>query len=104
MPASVPSHPAHGGKFVKALQSGGATHSVMAAGSSSTSVTTSPNTEAKSKKKQKTPKCTVTSETVSLPEKMKKKVISESPDPEADGPFRDSDCTESAPENSPHTT
>ena len=47
-------------------------------------------------------KRTVTSETVSPPGK-KKKIISESPDSQAEGPFRDSD-TMSAPENSPHAT
>ena len=105
MPASALSHPVPGGKFVKASQSGNATNGVTAAGASSTSVALPPKTEAKRKKKKlKTPKCTVTSETVSLPETMKKKVISESPDSEAEGSFRDSNHTESAPENSPHTT
>ena len=61
---------------------------------------THPKTEVK--KRQAVPKCTVTSETVSTPEK-RRKVVSDSPDPEAEGPFRDSDRTESAPENSPKT-
>ena len=64
--------------------------------------TTSPKTEIKKKKKRKSVKRTVTSETVSPPGK-KKKIISESPDSQAEGPFRDSD-TMSAPENSPHAT
>ena len=59
--------------------------------------------ETKRKKKHKTTKRTVTSETVSLPEKNKKKLISESPDSDAEGPFRDSDHTDSATEISPHT-
>ena len=57
--------------------------------------------EMKKKKKQKATKRTVTSETISSPEK-KRKLISESPDSEAEGPFRDLDHTESAPEGSPH--
>ena len=100
----MPSHPVHGGKFVKALQGGGVTHDVAAASSSSTAMTTPPKMEVKKKKKQKTPKATFTSETISPPEKMKKRVATESPDSNAEGPFRDSDCTESAPENSPHTS
>ena len=53
------------------------------------------------KKKRKTTKRTVTSETVSPPEK-KKKLISVSPDSEVEGPFRDLDHTESTTENSTH--
>ena len=64
--------------------------------------TTSPKTEIKRKRKCKPSKCTVTSETVSPPEKRKKKVISESPDSQAEGPFCDSDTT-SVPEDSSHT-
>ena len=65
---------------------------------------TPPKTEAKKRKKkrQATPKCTVTSETVPVVEK-RKKVVPESPDSEAEGPFRDSDRTVSAPEDSPNT-
>ena len=48
------------------------------------------------------PKCTVTSETIPSVEK-KPKIFSESPDSEAEGPFRDSDRTVSAPEGSPDT-
>ena len=62
--------------------------------------TTSPKTEIKKRRKHKSAKCTVTSETVSPPEK-KKKVISESPDSQAEGPFYDTD-TLSAPDDSPH--
>ena len=54
------------------------------------------------KKKRTIPKCTVTSETIPPVEK-KPKVFSESPDSEAEGPFRDSDRTVSAPEGSPDT-
>ena len=56
--------------------------------------------EIKKKRKRKSAKCTVTSETVSLPEK-KKKVISEFPDSQAEGPFYDTD-TVSVPGDSPH--
>ena len=59
----------------------------------------SPKMEIKEKKKRKIAKRTVTSETISPPEK-KRKLISESPDSEVEGPFRDSDRTESAPEYS----
>ena len=62
--------------------------------------TTSPKTEIKKKRKRKSVKRTVTSETVSPPEK-RKKIISESPDSQAEGPFCDSD-TVSVPEDSPH--
>ena len=43
----------------------------------------------------------VTSETMSPPEEKKKKVISESPDSQAEGPFYDMDTT-SVHEDSPH--
>ena len=101
-PASMPICPSHGGKFVKASKGGGPTPGTATTRPSLSTMTTSPKTEIKKKKKRKTTKCTVTSETISLPEK-KKKLISESPDPKAEGPFRDSDRTESALENSPHT-
>ena len=99
-PASALTHPSQGGKFVKASKGGGPTPSTTTTGPSPSTVATSPKTETK-KKKCKITKCTVTSETVSLPEK-KKKLISESPNPEAEGPFRDSDRTESVSGNSPH--
>ena len=56
--------------------------------------------EIKKRRKHKPAKCTVTSETVSPPEK-KKKVISESPDSQAEGPFYITD-TLSVSEDSPH--
>ena len=62
--------------------------------------TTSPKTEIKKKRKRKSVKRTVTSETVSLPEK-RKKIISDSPDSQAEGPFGDSD-TMSVSEASSH--
>ena len=49
-------------------------------------MTTSPKMEIKKKRKRKSVKRTVTSETVSPPEK-RKKIISESPDSQAEGPF-----------------
>ena len=64
-------------------------------------MTASPKTEIRKKKKQKTVKCTVTSETVCPPE-TKRKLISESLDSQAEGPFRDSEHTESALDNSSH--
>ena len=73
----------------------------MSTGPSLPRATTSPKTEIKKKRKRKSVKCTVTSETVSPPEK-RKKIISESPDSQAEGPFCDSD-TVSAPEDSSHT-
>ena len=100
-PASVPTHPSQGGKFVKASKGGGPTPGTTTTRPSPSTVTTSPKTETKKKKKRKITKRTVTSETVSLPEK-KKKLISESPDSEAEGPFRDSDHTESVSENFSH--
>ena len=100
-PASALTHPSHGGKFVKASKGGGPTPCTTTTRPSPSTAITSPKTETKKKKKCKITKCTVTSETVSPPEK-KKKLISESPDSEAEGPFRDSDCTESVSENSPH--
>ena len=77
-------------------------HSTASTGPSSPIVTTSPRTEKKKRRKHKSVKRTVTSEMVSPPEK-KKKVISESPDFQAEGPFYDTD-TVSAPEDSPHVT
>ena len=100
-PASAPTHPSQGGKFVKASKGGGPTPSTTTTGPSQSTVATSPKTETRKKKKRKITKRTVTSETVSPPEK-KRKLISESPDPEAEGPFRDSDHTESVSEDSPH--
>ena len=100
-PASKPTHPSQGGKFVKASKGGSPTPGTTTTRPSSSTATTSPKTETKRKKKHKITKCTVTSETMSPPEK-KVKLISESPDSEAEGPFRDSDLTESVSENSSH--
>ena len=100
-PAAAPIRPNHGGKFVKASKGESSAPSTASTGPSSPIATTSPKTEIKKKRKRKSAKCTVTSETVSPPDKKKKKVISESPDSQAEGPFYDTD-TVSAPEDSPH--
>ena len=89
----------HGGKFVKASKGESSAPSTASTGPSSAIATTSPKTETRKRKKRKSAKCTVTSETVSPLEK-KKKVISESPDSQAEGPFYDTD-TISVPEDSP---
>ena len=99
-PAAAPIHPNHGGKFVKASKGESSAPSTASTGPSSPIATTSPKTEIRKKRKRKSAKCTVTSKTVSPPEK-KKKVISESPDSQAEGPFYDTD-TLSVPEDSPH--
>ena len=99
-PAAAPIRPSHGGEFVKASKGESSAPSTASTGPSSPVATTSPKTEIKKKRKRKPAKCTVTSETVSLPEKKKRKVISESPDSQAEGPFYDSD-TASAPGDSP---
>ena len=99
-PAASPIRPIHEGEFVKASKGGSSApqhceHWAILACSEYFS-----RTEKKKRRKHKPAKCTVTSETVSLPEK-KKKVISESPDSQAEGPFCNSD-TVSAPEDSSH--
>ena len=99
-PAATPIHPSHGGKFVKASKGESSAPSTTSTGPSSPIATTSPKTEIKKRRKHKPAKCTVTSETVSPLEK-KKKVILESLDSQAEGPFYDTD-TVSAPEDSPH--
>ena len=99
-PAAAPIRPIHEEEFVKALRGGSSAPSTASTGPSPPVVTTSPRTEKRKRRKHKSVKRTVTSETVSLPEK-KKKVISESPDSQAEGPFCDSD-TVSAPEDSSH--
>ena len=99
-PAAVPIRPNHGGKFVKASKGESSAPSTASTGPSSPMVTTSPKTEKKKRRKHKSVKRTVTSETVSPPEK-KWKIILESPDSQAEGPFCDSD-TVSVPEDSPH--
>ena len=75
--------PSQGGKFIKASKGGGPTPSTTTTGPSPSTVATSPKMETRKKKKCKITKRTVTSETVSLPEK-KRKLISESPNPEAE--------------------
>ena len=100
-PAVTPICPSHGGKFVKALKAESSAPSTTSTRPSSPIATTSPKTEIKKRRKRKSAKCTVTSEMVSPPER-KKKVVSESPDSQAKGPFYNTD-TVSAPEGSPHT-
>ena len=100
-PAAAPICPIHEGEFVKASKGESSAPSTASTGPSSPIATTSPKMGIKKKRKHKSVKCTVTSETVSPPEK-KKKIISESPDFQAEGPFCDSD-TMSAPEDSSHT-
>ena len=89
-------------EFIKASKGGSSAPSTASTGPSLPVATTSPKTEIKKKKKCKSVKRTVTSETVSPPEK-RKKIISESPDSQAEGPFCDSD-TVSVSESSPHAT
>ena len=100
-PAAMPIRPSHGEKFVQASKGESSAPSTASTGPSSPITTTSPKTEIKKRRKHKSAKFTVTSETVSPPEK-KKKVISESPDSQAKGPFYNTD-TLSVPEDSPHT-
>ena len=99
-PAAAPIHPTHEEEFVKASKGGSSAPSTVSTGPSLPVATTSPKTEIKKKRKRKSVKRTVTSETVSPPEK-RKKIISESPDSQAEGPFCDSD-TMSVPEDSSH--
>ena len=99
-PAAAPIRPTHEEGFVKASKGGSSAPSTTSTGPSSPIATTSPKTEIKKKRKCKSVKCTVTSETVNPPEKGKK-IISESPDSEAEGPFCDSD-TASVSKDSPH--
>ena len=98
-PAAAPIYPSHEEEFIKASKGRSSAPSTMT-GPSPPVATTSPKTEMKKKRKRKSVKCTVTSETVSPPGK-KKKIISESPDSQAEGPFHDSD-TVSVSEDSPH--
>ena len=99
-PAAALIHPTHEEKFVKASKGGSSAPSTTSTGPYPSVATTSPKMEMKKKRKRKPVKCTVTSETVSPPAK-KKKIISESPDSQAEGPFRDSD-TVSVSEDPPH--
>ena len=99
-PAAAPIHPTREEEFVKASKGGSSAPSTVSTGPSLPIVSTSPKTEIKKKRKPKSVKRTVTSETVSPPEK-RKKIISESPDSQAEGPFCNSD-TMSVPEDSSH--
>ena len=99
-PAAAPIHSPHEEGFVKASKGGSSAPSTVSTGPSPPVATTSPKTEIKKKRKRKSVKRTVTSETVSPPKK-RKKIVSESPDSQAEGHFRDSD-TVSASEGSPH--
>ena len=89
-PAAAPIHPTHEEGFVKASKGGSSAPSTASTGPSPPVATSSPKTGIKKKRKRKSVKRTVTSEMVSLPEK-RKKIISESPDSQAEGPFCDSD-------------
>ena len=75
------------GNLLRLPKAGDPTLGAATARPSPSTVTTSPKTETKRKKKRKTTKRTVTSETVSPPEK-KVKLISESPDSKAVGSFQ----------------
>ena len=99
-PAAAPIRPIHKEELVKASKGGSSAPSTASTGPSSPIATTSPKTEIKKKRKRKPVKRTVTSKTVSPPEK-RKKIISESPDSQAEGPFCNSD-TVSVPEDSSH--
>ena len=99
-PAAVLIHPTHEEEFIKASKGGSSAPSTASTGPSPPVVTTSPKTEIKKKRKRKSVKRTVTSETVNPPEK-RKKIISESPDSQAEGPFCNSD-TMSVPEDPTH--
>ena len=101
-PAAAPILPTHEEGFVKTSRGGSSAPSTVSTGPSLPVATTSPKTEIKKKRKRKSVKRTVTSETVSPPEK-RKKIVSESPDSQAEGPFCDSD-TVTVSEGSPHAT
>ena len=68
-PAAASIHPTHEEEFVKASKGGSSAPSTASTRPSPPVATTSPKTEIKKKRKRKSVKCTVTSETVSLPEK-----------------------------------
>ena len=99
-PAAVPIHPTREEEFIKASKGGSSAPSTVSTGPSPPVATSSPKMEIKKKRKHKSVKRTVPSETVSPPEK-RKKIISEAPDSQAEGPFCNSD-TMSVPEDSPH--
>ena len=71
-PAAAPILPTHEEEFVKASKGGSSAPSTASTGPSPPVATTSPKTEMKKKRKRKSVKRTVTSETVSPPEKRKK--------------------------------
>ena len=99
-PAAVPIHPTREEEFIKASKGGSSAPSTASTGPSPPVATTSPKMEIKKKRKRKSVKRTVTSQMVGLPEK-RKKLISESPDSQAEGPFCNSD-TMSVSEDSSH--
>ena len=99
-PAAAPIHPTREVEFVTASKGESSAPSTASTGPSPPVATTSPKTEIKKKRNRKSVKRTVTSEMVSPPEK-RKKIISESPDSQAEGPFCNSD-TMSVPEDSSH--
>ena len=103
-PTSTAARPNRGSVPVKASRGGGPTQNIATTEPSTSATESPPRTEGKKqrRKKRTIPKCTVTSETILSVEK-KPKIFSESPDSEAEGPFRDSDRTVSAPEGSPDT-
>ena len=74
LPTSSETRPAHGGKFVKVLKGGGPPQNAATAGPSSAAMVTPSKMEVKKRKKkrQATPKCTVTSETIPVVEKKTK--------------------------------
>ena len=97
-------HPAHLGNFVKASKGGGSPQNAATAGPSSTTMLTPPKNRGKEKEEEEVNNsqvhchqwdCTCTRE--------EKESDFGVPDSEAEGPFRDSDRTESASENSPNT-
>ena len=103
LPTSTVTRPSHGSELVKAPRGGGLPQDTATTGPSTIATAAPPKMEAKRQKKKRTiPKCTVTSETIPSAEK-KPQVFSESPDSKAEGHFRDSDRTISAPEDSPAT-
>ena len=99
-PTAAPIHPTREEEFVKTSKGGNSAPSTASTGPSPPIATTSLKTEIKKERKRKSVKRTVTSEMVSPPEK-RKKIISESPDSQAEGPFCDSD-TLSVSEDSSH--
>ena len=66
-PAAAPIHPIHEGELVKASKGESSAPSTANTGPSSPIATTSPRTEKKKRRKHKSVKCTVTSETMSPP-------------------------------------